>query len=464
MSIFHVMGESLKHIPISSRTPRDRYEYGKSLREKCPHQELARHQEMSYRSVLNLLTATDTHRLQELLPLRYHRMSKSAFYFYRGAASLMAYDLANNPRSPYMVQVCGDAHLMNFGGFATPERRIIFDINDFDETYVGPFEWDLKRLMVSFVLAGRDQNFSEEECELLAKTVGETYRNIMEALAEQSVLQAWYASIDFKKLIKSNDNERLKEMDTKAIKNAMRNNAHYQFSKMTTQSEGAIHIKDNYPLIFHPDSDIHPDFHGAVCRTFNRYVKTLPFERRVLLDKYEIQDSALKVVGVGSVGTMCAIILLMAGKNDPLFLQLKEAQSSVLEGYVSFEKFKTHGERVVYGQKLMQSAYDMLLGHFVGESGRHYYVRQLRDIKVRMNIERYGHKELVVYAQRCAWALARAHARSGDPAIIFGYIGDKKSFVRALVEYSLLYEEQNNRDYQAFLHAIQKGHIPVLEA
>lgn len=460
MSIFQKMGDSLKKIPVPLRTPQDRYAYGKSLRDKCPHQDLSHHQTTSSRSVLDLLTATDHQRLQDLLPLRYHRMSKSAFYFYRGAAPLMAYDLANNPVGPYVVQLCGDAHLMNFGGFATPERRIIFDINDFDETYAGPFEWDLKRLMVSFVLAGRDQHYKQAQCETLAMTVVDTYRDIMKALATRTVLKAWYFSLDFHTLIKSSDNERLQKMDVKAIKSAMKNNPHYQFSTMTKQVDDKIQINDNYPLIFHPDTSIHPDFQGSVRRTFNRYMNTLPLERRVLLDNYEIQDSALKVVGVGSVGTMCAIILLMAGKDDPLFLQLKEAQRSVLEGYISFEKFKTHGARVVYGQKLMQSSYDILLGHFVGESGRHYYVRQLRDIKVRMNIEKYGYRELLVYAQRCAWALARAHARSGDPAIIAGYMGNKKSILNALVEYAFHYADQNDQDYKTFIQAMQKGDIP----
>lgn len=455
MSIFHIIGPPLNQIPIHLRTSEQRYKYGKSLREHCSHDLLRTIKLDPSRDPLSLVMLRDVTRLQKLLPLRYQRMSKSAFSFFRGAAGLMVHDLAYGRSSPYVIQVCGDAHLMNFGGFATPERRIIFDINDFDETYAGPFEWDLKRLMTSFVLAGQDQFYDEEQCELLALTVADTYRDIMQALASQTVLQSWYFSLEFKDLVEVHDNGRLREMDLKAIRNAMKNNPQYQFSKMAHEVGDHIEIRDNYPLIFHPDESIHPDFHGAVCRTFDRYRKTLPLERRVLLDRYEIQDSALKVVGVGSVGTMCAMILLMAGKDDPLFLQLKEAQSSVLENYVSFEKFKTHGERVVYGQKLMQSAYDILLGHFVGESGRHYYVRQLRDIKVRMNIENYGYKELIVYAQRCAWALARAHARSGDPAIIAGYMGSKRKFSKALTEFSFLYADQNKRDYQLFLQAIK---------
>lgn len=463
MSIFHELGGSLCKIPIHLRTSQQRYEYGKSLRDQCPHKNLSFFNLNPDRDPIALLMQRDSARLQKLLPLRYQRMSQSAFHFFRGTAGIMAYDLAHNAFTPYVVQLCGDAHLMNFGGFATPERRIIFEINDFDETYAGPFDWDLKRLMTSFIIAGQNQFYDDEQCQVLAMTIADTYRDIMQALASQTVLQNWYFSLEFKDLVEAHDNERLREMDLKAVSNAMKHNPQYQFSKMAQEVNNHVEIRDRYPLIFHPDEAIHPDFHGAVCRTFDRYLNTLPLERRVLLDRYEIQDSALKVVGVGSVGTLCAIILLMAGKDDPLFLQLKEAQSSVLENYVSFKKFKSHGQRVVYGQKLMQSSYDILLGHFVGESGRHYYVRQLRDIKVRMNIEKYGYKELLVYAQRCAWALARAHARSGDPAILAGYMGSKRKFSKALTEFAFSYAEQNERDYQLFLQAIKNKQFAAEE-
>lgn len=454
MSLFLTQNENFFDIPPHKRTLEDRYAVGKKLRELCPRED-HRLFKSDGRDPLPILTATDDKRLTVLLPIRYQRMSTSAFAFYRGTASLMAYDLSKIPRVPYYVQICGDAHLMNFGGFATPERHIVFGITDFDESYAGPFDWDLKRLAASFIIAGQYQSLSQDQCAQLAAEVVNSYRKMMRTLSKQTILQSWYASVDFEKTLEQEPNKRVTKLETQAIQRAIQKDARYDFDHMTELVDGERRIIEDYPLIFHPDTTIHPDFQTSVRRRFGDYKDSLPLERQVLLDKYEIVDSAMKVVGVGSVGTFCAMILLMGGDKDPLFLQLKECQNSVLEPYMTHEKFATQGERVLYGQKLMQSAYDILLGHFIGDSGRHYYVRQLRDVKISANIDKYRFKDMMTYAQRCAWALAKAHARSSDPAIIAGYIGKNDAFSTALTEFGFSYAKQCNEDYGVFIKAYE---------
>ncbi len=454
MSIFHIQDQRLMDISPKKRTLVDRYAVGKKLRELCPREN---HKlfKPDGRNPLPILTATDDSRVPVLLPLRYQRMSTSAFAFYRGTASLMAYDLSKMPSSPYTVQICGDAHLMNFGGFATPERRIVFGINDFDESYAGPFDWDLKRLVASFIVAGQYQSLSEEKCTHLAVEVVNSYRKMMRSLAKETILQSWYAPTDFEDSLEVKKTKRVSKMETQATQRAMQKDARYDFEHMTQIIDGEPQIIEDYPLIFHPDTSIHPDFQDSVRRRFANYKASLPLERQVLLDRYEIVDSAMKVVGVGSVGKFCAMILLMGGDKDPLFLQLKEVGASVIEDYFTHDTFATHGERVVYGQKLMQSAYDMLLGHFVGDSGRHYFVRQLRDVKISVNIDKYRFKDMMTYAQQCGWALAKSHARSGDAAIISGYIGSNDAFSTALTEFGFAYAKLCHEDYDTFLKAFQ---------
>lgn len=454
MSIFHDQNEKLFDIPPHKRTFEDRYAVGKKLREICPRED-HRLFKGDGRNPIPLLTERDDTRLPVLLPIRYQRMSTSAFAFYRGTAAIMAYDLSTMPSVPFHVQICGDAHLMNFGGFATPERKIIFGINDFDETYAAPFDWDLKRLVASFIIAGQYQKLTHDQCAALAMEVVNSYRKMVRTLGKQGVLESWYASVDFEEALEQERNKRVSKMETQALQRAIQRDAHYDFDHMTELVDGERRIIEDYPLIFHPDTSIHPDFQASVRRRFADYRNSLPLERQVLIDKYEIVDSAMKVVGVGSVGMFCAMILLMAGDGDPLFLQLKEAQHSVIEPYFSHEEFQTQGERVLYGQKLMQSAYDTLLGHFVGDSGRHYYVRQLRDVKVSVNIDKYRFKDMLTYAQRCAWALAKAHARSGDPAIIAGYIGRNNAFATALMEFGFAYATLCYEDYDVFIKAYQ---------
>lgn len=458
MSIFQTQNESQFEIPPHKRTLEDRYAVGKKLREECPRED-HRLFKPGGRDPLPILTATDGSRLPVLLPIRYQRMSTSAFAFYRGTASIMAYDLSKVPSVPYIIQVSGDAHLMNFGGFATPERQIVFGMNDFDESYVGPFDWDIKRLLTSFIIAGQYQGLSEDKCALLATEVVNSYRKMMRTLAKYTFLQSWYAATNFEKALEQEKNKHVTKLETQAIQRAMQKDAHYDFEHMTEIVDGERRIIEDYPLIFHPDTTIHPDFQASVRRRFGNYLESLPLERQVLIEKYEIIDSAMKVVGVGSVGTFCAIILMMGGDKDPLFLQLKEAQSSVLEPYMPRQPFATHGERVLYGQKLMQSASDILLGHFIGDSGRHYYIRQLRDVKISVNIDKYRFKDMISYAQRCAWALAKAHARSGDPAIIAGYIGKSDAFSTALTEFGFAYAKQCNQDYNTFISAYQNEYF-----
>lgn len=450
MSIFQNQNENLFNIPIHQRTLKDRYNVGKKLRDTIPRES---HQlfTSNNRDPIPLVTELDKTRLPTLIPIRYQRMSTSAFAFYRGTASIMAYDLSTIPHIPYYMQICGDAHLMNFGGFASPERNIIFSINDFDETYAGPFEWDLKRLLTSFIIAGQYQNLPIDKCENLAYTVVKSYQEIVHKLSKMRFLESWYRHINLKKNLEEKNDVRFVQLETEALQRAIQKDAHYTFKKMTHKVNGERKIIDDYPLIFHPDTSIHPDFQKSVRDRFEDYRTSLSRERRVLIDKYEIIDAAMKVVGVGSVGTFCAIILLMGGKKDPLFLQLKEAQPSVLAPYMQHDPFPHEGERVLFGQKLMQSSHDILLGHLIGDSGRHFYVRQLRDVKISANIDKYNYNDMLSYAQRCARALAKAHSRSGDPAIIAGYIGKNDTFARALCSFGMTYAKQCHADYKQFM-------------
>ena len=388
-------------------------------------------------------------------------MIQSPFVFYRGAAAIMAADLANTPTSGIRMQACGDCHLLNFGGFATPERHIVFDINDFDETLPGPWEWDIKRLAVSVVTAGRHNGFSREEVREGAIRCVQSYREHMQTYAEMGVLGMWHERIDAESLISMMQSKEWKEIVQKQIAKATSHTVlEDDFPKLASVKNGKVQIKDNPPLIFHQSRVGLAEFDKVVKEGFCRYRETLTDDLKELLDRYEIKDVAMKVVGVGSVGTRCAILLMMTADGDALFLQVKEARTSVLEPYTSKSVYQNCGQRVIAGLKLMQSASDMFLG-WTEVLGRHYYIRQLRDIKIKPQVERFDAPRMVKYAEYCGWALARAHAKSGDAAMISGYLGNSSKFDEAIASFAVNYADQNERDHQALLKAVSAGKIEV---
>jgi uncharacterized protein (DUF2252 family) len=436
---------------------------GKALRDKCPKKAHAAWKTPSDRAdPIELLIRSSEGRRPQLVPIRYGRMMQSPFTFYRGAAAIMAADLAHTPTSGIRVQACGDCHLLNFGGFGTPERRIIFDINDFDETLPAPWEWDLKRLATSFVIAGRNNNFRKADTREAALRCVQSYREWMREYADMGPLEVWYQRIDMDTLMASIRRKSRKKLAQQQVDKAVsRTTAEDDFPKLATIEHGKVHIKDNPPLIFHQTDVNAAEYGDLVQGAFHRYRETLPDDLKVLLDHYEIKDVAIKVVGIGSVGTRCVVVLLMASDNDPLFLQVKEARASVLEPYAGKSMYANHGQRVVAGQKLMQAASDMFLG-WTEERGD-FYVRQLRDIKIKPIIEIQDELGMGFYGRCCGWALARAHAKSGDAAEISGYLGKSSKFDDAIADFAMAYADQNEKDYQAMLEAIRAGKIKVYQ-
>jgi uncharacterized protein (DUF2252 family) len=412
-----------------------------------------------------------TTRLPDLVPVRYGRMLVSPFAFFRGAALIMAADLASTPRTGLTVQCCGDAHLSNFGVFASPERSLVFDLNDFDETLPGPWEWDIKRLAASMLLAAINNGYEVSDQEQAVLRTVEAYRNAMRQFATMNNLDIWYAHMDTDQVIqeyRSQLRPKMVKRTDKALAKARTRDSMAAFSKLTYDVEGDTRIVDQSPLII-PISQLAPlerdELYDGLRQLLAGYRDTLDYHRRILLDQFNLADVARKVVGVGSVGTR-AWIALMVGRDghDPLFLQIKEAEASVLEGLVGASEFATHGERVVHGQRLMQATSDILLGWFrfkQGIDGRvhDYYVRQLKDWKGSAEIEQMPPDGLAMYGRMCGWTLARAHARSGDPIAIAAYLGAGTRFDRAILEFAQSYAEQNDRDYQALAAAVQDGRI-----
>jgi uncharacterized protein (DUF2252 family) len=411
---------------------------------------------------VDVLIRSSKGRLPQLIPIRYGRMMQSPFAFYRGAAAIMAADLARTPASGIRVQACGDCHLMNFGGSATPERHIVFDISDFDETLPAPWEWDLKRLAASAVIAGYHNGFKKADARDVAASCVRSYRDHMATYAEMRVLERWYERIDAEELIALVESKPWKKRIQKLIgKESARSVVEDDFPKLTDVERGRVRIKDNPPLIVHQSSQHAAEHRRVINEAFRRYRATLTDDRKALMDHYEIKDVALKVVGVGSVGTRCGILLMMAGKDDPLFLQVKEARASVLEPFAGKSVYAHRGQRVVAGQKLMQAASDLFLG-WTEEGGRHYYLRQLRDIKIQPPVEILDARAMTTYAEWCGWALARAHAKSGDAAMISGYLGNSRRFDDAMARFALAYADQNQRDHRALVKAVRAGRIAVL--
>jgi len=391
-------------------------------------------------------------------------MLSSPFAFLRGSAAVMASDLAKTPTTGLRVQACGDCHLMNFGAFATPERNLFFDINDFDETLPAPWEWDVKRLAASVLCAARHINLSEGEAIRAARASVRSYRENMAAYAEMPVFKIWYDHIDLEKTVKEIvDPQRRKRLLALIAKVRQRGVVEHDFPKLVEQQNGFPRIKDNPPLIFHTPRQQRSDYESIMIEALKRYRDSLPDHIRVLFDRFRPVDFAIKVVGVGSVGTICAVGLFMASDSDPIFLQLKQANASVLEPYAGKSVFSNHGERVVAGQRLMQAASDIMLGWTRGRLGRHFYIRQLRDMKITATIEAMDFNTLRNYARLCGHTLARAHARSGDPAMIAGYMGNSDVFDDAIGRFALAYADQTERDHKVLARAVRDGRLSALE-
>jgi uncharacterized protein (DUF2252 family) len=417
------------------------------------------------------LTRQDATRLPELVPIRHGRMLASAFSFYRGAAAIMAADLATLPRSGLDTQLCGDAHLSNFGVFAAPDRHLVFDINDFDETHPGPFEWDVKRLVASFAVGGRDRSFKRKERREVIATAAREYRNEMRRLAAERSIDVWYERLDVDMLerFRSQVSSKAAKGFDKARAKAESKNSLRALAKLTRQEDGQLRIISDPPLIVPLDDLIAKrQLKGAetmMAELVEQYRATLQPDIRNLADHYDYVDAAHKVVGVGSVGTRCWIILLLGrDSQDPLFLQGKEAGPSVLAPYAGGGRYKHHGRRVVEGQRLMQAASDILLGWLTVEQGidggrRDFYVRQLWDGKGSAQVETMTPYTMGLYAQLCGWTLARAHARSGDRIAIASYLGSGDTFDRAMVDFAEAYADQNERDFEAFSAAAKSGRI-----
>jgi uncharacterized protein (DUF2252 family) len=443
--------------------PAERRAAGKALRDtvsRPSHREWQRPRDR--RDPIDILNESNIGRQASLIPIRFGRMMQSPFAFYRGSAAVMAADLAATPSVGIRVQACGDAHLSNFGGFATPERRIIFDINDFDETLPGPWEWDLKRLTASFVLAGRHIDLSETDSVRAVRATAQSYRERMADYAQMRALDVWYDTIDVDRFLKEMDSEETRErVEARLEKVREKNTPEFLFPKFVEHKGSTPTIADDPPLIFHPSADVTPGIESGYREGFASYRESLAEHVRTLFDRYHFCDLAMKVVGVGSVGTQCAIALFMASDEDPIFLQIKEATASVLERYAGKSHHASHGQRVVVGQRLMQSASDLFLGWGKGANGRDYYVRQLRDMKMSAIIEDFSAADLRSYGRVCGWALARAHARSGDAAMIAGYMGSSEVFDDALCDFAVEYADQAERDYKVFIRAVREGRLPA---
>lgn len=444
---------------------------GKERRREVPRSAHGEWEPPADRNPIATLAAQDKTRVQDLVPIRYGRMLSSAFAFFRGGAAVMAADLAPGPDTGLRAQLCGDAHLSNFGVFSAPDRRLVFDCNDFDETLPGPFEWDVKRLVASIAIAGRERGFGRGDRRRALEATGAAYREAMREFAEMRNLDVWYARIDVdaaqERLRSSLSASRRRNIDRNLAKARAKDSVRAMRKLTTTNREGKLRIVAEPPLIT-PLSDLAEgaETEGALLPILESYTSTLSDDRRRLVADFDYVDAARKVVGVGSVGTRAWIILMMGrDEGDPLFLQAKEARESVLEPYLGKSEYENHGRRVVEGQRLMQAASDIFLGWVeakgLDEQSRCFYVRQLWDGKGSADVERLSAEELGMYGQLCARTLARAHARSGDRVAIASYLGRGDVFDKAMAEFAERYADQNDADYNALLEAEKFGEIEV---
>src|SRR5580704_11751127 len=447
----------------------DRVARGKDARAVAPLESHAEFVPGRKRDPVGLLLEQAKTRVPELVPVRHGRMLVSAFTFYRGAALPMAADLATTPASGLRVQLCGDAHLSNFGAFASPERSLVFDVNDFDETLPGPFEWDVKRLAASLTVAGRDKGYTAKDCRKITLAAGEGYRTAMRGFADQTFMDVWYTHVDIQSAVaefRSQMKAKSYEKAQKMLGKAHTSDTMKAVGKLTTMVDGQRRIISQPPLIV-PIEEIFAGvqadaIYEQINTVLNKYRRTLQSDRRHLLEQFTMVQVARKVVGVGSVGTRAYVVLMDAGDGvEPLFLQAKEAQPSVLADYAGRSRYNNQGERAVAGQHLMQAESDIFLGwtRVTGPDGidRDFYVRQLRDWKFSVPIEVMLPAGMTVYAQLCGWTLARAHARSGDRVALAAYLGGSAKFDEAIADFAETYADQNERDYAAFQAAVKDG-------
>ena len=459
---------------VGRLTPAERVDRGKAARAEVPRASHAVFDPPSDRpDPVALLEQQAKTRVPELVPVRWGRMMVSPFTFYRGAALPMASDLAATPVSGLAVQACGDAHLSNFGIFGSAERRLMFDVNDFDETLPGPWEWDVKRLATSLEVAGRDNGFAGKQRREIVTAAVTRYRQAMRQFAAMTNLDVWYAHIDVNELRAEFDSQlraRQRKLVDQGLAKARTRDSMEQLGKLTRIVDGRPRIISDPPVLVPVDELLGTGkerlrFQEEITGLIASYQRTLETDRRYLLQQYEFCDMARKVVGVGSVGTRCWIILMLGrDDSDPLFLQVKEAEASVLSRFVGASKYTNQGQRVVAGQRLMQAAGDIFLGWQRIEAGldgrtRDFYVRQLRDWKFSVDIESLRPEGLQMYAGLCGWTLARAHARSGDRIAIAAYLGGSDAFDRAIAQFAVAYADQNERDYQSLVDAVKSGRI-----
>ena len=453
-------------------TDAERAAHGRAARADVPRASHSALDALAERDPVAIITAEDESRVPELVPIRHGRMLVSPFTFYRGAAGIMAHDLAPTPRSGLKVQLCGDAHLSNFGGFASPDRALVFDLNDFDESLPGPFEWDVKRLATSFEICGRDRKFTDAERQSTVVGLVRAYREAMRQFATMPNLEVWYSRLDAEQIqarLRAAHDKKQAKVAEQNIAKARTKDSLKAFSKLTHLVDGEPRIVSDPPLIV-PLAELAEGrsaeaIQNGLHELFRQYRRSLQHDRRKLLEGFRIVDFARKVVGVGSVGTRAWIMLLLGhDETDPLFLQVKEAEASVLEPYLGKTEFRNHGQRVVEGQRMMQAASDIFLGWVrvpegIDGKARDFYIRQLWDWKSSADLETILPRGLQLYAGICGWTLARAHARSGDRVAIAAYLGKGDVFDRAVADFAEAYADLNERDYRALTEAVSSGRI-----
>jgi uncharacterized protein (DUF2252 family) len=455
---------------MKGSTIAEREASGRAARE---HAKRSSHRAIGHinRDPLDLLRESSEGRVARLIPLRYGRMAVSPFTFFRGSAILQAHDLHTTPHTGLTLPICGDAHLLNFGGFATPERQLIFDLNDFDEVADAPFEWDLKRLAASFVVAARHMRLSRGAAHDFVMTAVNQYRDRMAQYAECGALDLWYERITFDRMVDMAVNAENRRLIRRGMERAAGRTHEDMLDKMAERDGDHFTIRDAPPGLFHvhgastlfePEDDWFNlgGWKKLIHSMYDGYLKTLSDDRRELLSHFTLQDLVFKVVGVGSVGTRCLVLLATDARGKPLFLQAKEARRSVVARHVKASKARHQGERVVQGQRMLQAASDIFLGWSTGPSGRHFYFRQLRDMKVSANVELFDSDQLNGYARLCGWGLARAHAKASGKAVeISAYIGRSDQFAEALADYASVYADQVERDYDVFMKACRSGEL-----
>ncbi len=411
------------------------------------------------RDPIDILKASNRGRLRQLVPIRYGRMLRSPFTFLRGSAGLMAHDLATTPTTGIRVQACGDCHLLNFGLFATPERNLIFDINDFDETLPAPWEWDVMRLAVSFVVGARDNHLTDKQAKAAAVECVRAYRVRLRECSQMSPLEVWYDRLDARTIVDMAPDAKTRKFREEIVAKAQQRIGDYLYPKISGEVGGRRRLIDQPPVLFHVSAK---GFATIVREALVAYRSSLPDERRVLFDRYRMEDIAIKAVGIGSVGTRCFVGLFFSAENHPMLLQFKQACPSVLEPYAGKSRYENNGQRVVAGQRLMQSASDIFLGWTHGRLGRHFYVRQLRDMKMSAPIEGASAEQHMLYSELCGRTLAHAHAKSADSALISGYLGKSDTFDQAIGEFAMAYADQNEKDHAALVAAVKAGRIKAV--